>query len=84
MPSTVPLYLYTVPVIVLQQYIKPLLFGPKAPSLKMGSICSSYYLGVGVGVDFQSLSDWLARRQYVINVIWPRTAINIKDWNKLH
>ena len=26
-----------------------------------------------VGVDFRSFVDWLARRQYVINVIWRRT-----------
>ena len=44
----------------------------------MGSVCCSYYLGGG-GVDFRSYADWLARRQYVINVIWRRTTMKIKD-----
>ena len=32
-----------------------------------------------MGIDFQSYADWLARRQYVINVIWRRTTMKIKD-----
>ena len=46
--------------------------GREALSLEMGSVCFSYYYYFG-GVDFQSYTDWLARRQYLINVVWRRT-----------
>ena len=46
--------------------------GREAPSLKVGSVCLSPFF-FGGGVYFKSYADWLARRQYIINVIWGRT-----------
>ena len=55
---------------------QPLYLGRRHRVLKWAPFVRRIIFG---GIDFRSLSDWLSRRQYVINVIWPRTAMKIKD-----
>ena len=52
--------------------------GREAPSLKMGSVCFSYYF---LGVDFQSLTDWLARRQSR-SLLVGRSTVGQMTWCK--